>query len=56
LSQNCIGDGGVRRLSETLPSASSLQSLSLYGNVIGDGGAESLASVLPLMTSLLDLE
>uniref|UniRef100_A0A671XTE1 NACHT domain-containing protein n=1 Tax=Sparus aurata TaxID=8175 RepID=A0A671XTE1_SPAAU len=56
LSQNCIGDQGVKKLATTLRDLPKLHCLSLYSNEISDVGAESLAAVLPHMTSLTDLD
>uniref|UniRef100_A0A3B4XU86 NACHT domain-containing protein n=1 Tax=Seriola lalandi dorsalis TaxID=1841481 RepID=A0A3B4XU86_SERLL len=56
LSQNCIGDNGVKKLASTLSDLPKLHCLSLYSNVISDEGAESLAAVLPHMASLTELD
>uniref|UniRef100_A0A3Q4GYS0 Class II major histocompatibility complex transactivator n=1 Tax=Neolamprologus brichardi TaxID=32507 RepID=A0A3Q4GYS0_NEOBR len=56
LSQNCIGDEGVKTLAATLKDLPNLHCLSVYSNMISDEGAESLAAVLPHMASLTDLD
>ena len=56
LSENNIGDGGARRLSEALKKNQSLTSLVLVDNNIGDEGARSLSEALEKNQSLTSLD
>ncbi|NXX89125.1 C2TA protein, partial [Centropus bengalensis] len=55
LSENGIGDEGVKSLSEVFPTLTSLETLNLSQNKITDVGAEKLATALPSLSSLKTL-